>query len=135
MDIMDGATFPSGSIARIRDTYLNQEFISVQNVKNPEKGSFRAVLEKVQNEQSPIRFSRHAVSRLHTRGIDMTQEQVSRLEGARNQAKDKGINDSLVLLDDMAFIVNVPHNTVVTAMDRGEGENSIFTNIDGAVIA
>ena len=135
MNTMEGTRFPSGSIAEVRDTYLNREFVSVANVKNPAKGSFREVLEKVQNEQAPIRFSRHAVSRLQTRGIDMTQEQVSRLEGARNQAKDKGINDSLVLLDDMAFIVNVPHNTVVTAMDRGEGENSIFTNIDGAVIA
>ena len=100
-----------------------------------EKGSFREVLEKVKNEKDPIRFSRHAVNRLNTRGIDMTPEQVSRLEGARNQAKDKGINDTLILLDDMAFIVNVPNNTVVTAMDREEGENSIFTNIDGAVIA
>ena len=135
MNTMDGTRFPSGSIAEVRDTYLNQSFISVQNTKAPEKGSFRAVLEKVQNEQSPIRFSRHAVNRLNTRGIDMTEEQVSRLESARNQARDKGINDSLILLDDMAFIVNVPHNTVVTAMDREEGDNSIFTNIDGAVIA
>ena len=135
MNTMEGTRFPSGSIAEVRDTYLKQDFISVQSVKNPEKGSFRAVLEKVQNEQNPIRFSRHAVNRLNTRGIDMTQEQVSRLEGARNQAKEKGINDSLVLLDDMAFIVNVPHNTVVTAMDRDSTESSIFTNIDGAVIA
>ena len=35
----------------------------------------------------------------------MTQEQLSRLEGARNQARNKGINDTLILLDDMAFIV------------------------------
>ena len=134
MNTMEGIV-PSGSIAEVRDTYLNKGFISVQNVRNPEKGSFREVLEKVQNENNPIRFSRHAVNRLNTRGIDMTPEQVSRLEGARNQAKDKGINDTLILLDDMAFIVNVPNNTVVTAMDREEGENSIFTNIDGAVIA
>ena len=134
MNTMEGIV-PSGSIAEVRDTYLNKGFISVQNVRNPEKGSFREVLEKVQNEKDPIRFSRHAVNRLSTRGIDMTQEQVTRLEGARNQAKEKGINDSLVLLDDMAFIVNVPHNTVVTAMDRESAQSSIFTNIDGAVIA
>ncbi|MBE5851669.1 MAG: flagellar protein, partial [Lachnospiraceae bacterium] len=33
-----------------------------------------------------------------------------------------------------AFIVNVPSNTVVTAMEQSETQDNIFTNIDGAVI-
>ena len=45
-----------------------------------------------------------------------------------------GIRESLVILDSLAFIVNVPSKTVVTAMDQSESESNIFTNIDGAVI-
>ena len=50
------------------------------------------------------------------------------------KANAKGIKDSLVLIDKLAFIVNVPSNTVVTAMDQSETSENIFTNIDGAVI-
>ncbi|MDE5893818.1 MAG: flagellar protein, partial [Acetatifactor sp.] len=41
---------------------------------------------------------------------------------------------SLVIVDELAFIVNVPNSTVVTAMDSKDAVNNIFTNIDGAVI-
>ena len=50
------------------------------------------------------------------------------------QAHAKGIKDSLVLVDSLAFIVNVPSKTVVTAMDQTETQSNTFTNIDGAVI-
>ena len=47
---------------------------------------------------------------------------------------EKGIKDSLILVDQLAFIVNVPSSTVVTAMDQTENKSNVFTNIDGAVI-
>ncbi|MDE6714084.1 MAG: flagellar protein, partial [Lachnospiraceae bacterium] len=50
------------------------------------------------------------------------------------KAGEKGINESLVLMDQFAFIVNIPGNTVITAMDQTETDQNIFTNIDGAVI-
>ncbi|MBR5969406.1 MAG: hypothetical protein IK016_03570 [Lachnospiraceae bacterium] len=126
--------YPSQSIAEVRD-YLGKEPARAYGTEQPEKGSFKAVLQKVQNEQHPLRFSRHATNRLQTRGIEMNEEMIERLQNAKAQAKEKGINESLILMDDMAFIVNVPNNTVVTAMGREENTGSIFTNIDGAVIA
>ena len=45
----------------------------------------------------------------------------------------KGIRESLVMVDQLAFIVNVPNNTVITAMDQSQANENIFTNIDGAV--
>ena len=39
-----------------------------------------------------------------------------------------------MLVDRLAFIVNTKNNTVITAMDQTETNDSIFTNIDGAVI-
>ena len=64
----------------------------------------------------------------------MTEAQNARLEDGVNKALEKGINDSLVLVDSLAFIVNVPNKTVVTAMDQTETDSNVFTNIDGAVI-
>ena len=63
----------------------------------------------------------------------MTDGQVKRLEDGTMRASMKGIKDSLVIVDDMAFIVNVPNQTVVTAMDSKNTAENIFTNIDGAV--
>ena len=57
---------------------------------------------------------------------------MERLQGAVRKAEAKGIRDSLVMLDNVAFIVNVKSNTVITAV-AGEDEK-IFSNIDGAVI-
>ena len=63
----------------------------------------------------------------------MTEEQKERLKEGVNRASSKGIRDSLVMVDNMAFIVNVTNRTVITAV--GNGDDKIFTNIDGAVVA
>ena len=60
---------------------------------------------------------------------------VERLEDGMHRAGEKGIKDSLVIMDQLAFIVNVPSNTVITAMDKNSSDDNVFTNIDGAVIA
>lgn len=82
-----------------------------------------------------LKFSKHAAGRLSDRNIELTAGQMERLNDGTRTAKQKGIKDSLVIVDELAFIVNVPNNTVVTAMDSKESNNSCFTNIDGAVIA
>ena len=60
---------------------------------------------------------------------------MERLMQGANKAGAKGIKDSLVMVDELAFIVNIPKNTVITAMDQSQADDKIFTNIDGAVIA
>lgn len=81
-----------------------------------------------------LKFSKHADARLQQREITLTEEQLSRLAEGTHKAGSKGIKESLVLLDNMAFIVNTQNNTVVTAMDQNMNEENIYTNIDGAVI-
>lgn len=98
--------------------------------------SFEDILkEKVSEDRGEVKFSKHALSRLETRNITLSDGQMSRLNEGTKQAYLKGIKDSLVMVDELAFIVNVPNNTVVTAIDSNESEDKIFTNIDGAVIA
>ncbi len=59
---------------------------------------------------------------------------MERLNMGAAKAGAKGINESLVIVDSLAFIVNVPNQTVITAMDQTETSANVFTNIDGAVI-
>ena len=73
--------------------------------------------------------------RLEDRHISLSQEQSERLETGVLKASEKGMNESLVIVDSLAFIVSVPNKTVVTAVDQTESDGNIFTNIDGAVIA
>lgn len=84
--------------------------------------------------QGSVKFSKHADMRLKQREITLTDEQLSRLNVGTQKAGLKGIKESLVIMDDLAFIVNTQNNTVVTAMDKNNNEENIFTNIDGAVI-
>ncbi len=82
-----------------------------------------------------LKFSKHAAKRLDDRNISLSESQNRRLSEGVARAEEKGINDSLVMVDSMAFIVNVPSQTVVTALDQKEAGDHIYTNIDGAVIA
>ncbi|MBQ4537951.1 MAG: flagellar protein [Lachnospiraceae bacterium] len=96
--------------------------------------SFREILEAKTANESSLKLSKHAAGRLNDRGIELTGEQWERLEGGARKAKQKGIKDSLVIVDDLAFIVNVPNQTIVTAMDSTQTDENVFTNINGAVI-
>ena len=108
--------------------------IAPQQNLTGERLSFQEVLQKKVQTDSNLRFSKHASVRLRQRGIDLTDGQLERLMDGTRKAGQKGIKDSLVIVDELAFIVNVPNNTVVTAMDSKDAVENIFTNIDGAVI-
>lgn len=90
--------------------------------------------EETKAVESALKFSKHAAGRLEERNIELSETQLERLQEGTVKAGEKGINESLVLMDQFAFIVNIPHNTVITAMDQTEADQNIFTNIDGAVI-
>lgn len=94
--------------------------------------SFAEVLDQKISSASELRFSKHANERLQSRNIDLSENQKERLHQAVKAAEAKGIKESLVMLDNLAFIVNVKNNTVVTAVTGGE--EKIFSNIDGAVV-
>lgn len=100
----------------------------------PGTTDFRSILEKKQevNPSGDLRFSKHANERLASRNIDLSNSQLERLEQGTKKAFEKGINESLVMIDNLAFIVNVKNNTVVTAVN--DTDDKVFTNIDGAVI-
>lgn len=122
------------SIEQITNQYLKQKSTEAGCFENAV--SFDEILKQKQDviESFDLKFSKHAAMRLNDRNINLSREQNERLESGVSKAREKGIQESLVILDSLAFIVNVPNRTVVTAMDQSESDNSIFTNIDGAVI-
>ena len=122
------------SIEQVTDRYFPQK--GVNRTGQSSDISFEEILRQKQGltETSELKFSKHAAMRLESRNINLTDEQNVRLESGVQKASEKGINESLVLVDSLAFIVNVPNKTVVTAIDQQEATENIFTNIDGAVI-
>lgn len=85
--------------------------------------------------QQNIRFSNHAQKRLEKRNISLSDDGISRLTQAVEKAEKRGGRESLVLVDDMAFIVNVQERLVVTALDRNKAGDGVFTQIDSVVFA
>ncbi len=76
----------------------------------------------------------HARQRLAGRGIDLSPDDLRSMEAGLARARDKGARESLFLLREFGFIVNIPSRTVVTALDTQELRERVFTNIDSTLI-
>lgn len=133
---MNGINQTFLSSAQIMDRYITARKVN-QSQETSKTNSFQdALLEAMDSSrETTLKFSKHASNRLADRNIELTKEQMDRLTEGTNKAGSKGIKDSLVMVDHLAFIVNIPKNTVITAMDQSQADENIFTNIDGAVIA
>ena len=120
------------SINQMANRLLSSQKADNAHSTEPEL-SFQEILNNTQSGKTEgLKFSKHANQRLATRNINLSAEQMERLENGTTKAREKGIRESLVMVDNMAFIVNVRNNTVITAV--GDSADAIFTNIDGAVI-
>lgn len=100
-------------------------------IQQPPIKSFASIL---QETTQTLKISKHASQRIAQRNIDISDTEWKQIEDRLSTAKQKGLNDSLFLTENAALIVNVKNSTVVTAMDRQEASNQVFTNIDGAII-
>lgn len=129
------------------DNRLDNRFLSIEQAaelyiqhKNPGNAnipdgqtSFQDIFKEKVNLEGDVKFSKHANERLESRNINLSSEQMERLNQGVTKARGKSINESLVMMDNLAFIVNIKNNTVVTALEQNV-DNNVFTNIDGAVI-
>lgn len=95
---------------------------------------FAELLQKEVNRPQSVQFSKHAALRVQQRGIEMTDSLLSDLNQAVKKAQEKGAKDVAIIGENGAFIVNVPNNVVITTMSGAEMKESIFTNIDSAVL-
>ncbi len=95
-------------------------------------GGFAAALRQ-ESAKADVQFSKHAMSRAEERGIEITPSLIDQLKGSMVRAQAKGATNILAMDTEKAFIINVPHARVITAITQDEMKDSVFTNIDGAV--
>jgi flagellar operon protein len=119
-----GASTPAGSAAPA----------SSARTGTTEGTSFADALKEAGGAQ-PLQFSKHALTRVQRRGIELDAGTLQRLSEGVSRAAGKGSRDSLVLVDGTAFVVSVNNHTVITAVGSEHMKENVFTNIDSAVIA
>lgn len=116
---------PAGGVERLKSD-------RAMPLNGIEKNAFNEVLTE---EISKLKFSGHAVKRINGRDIELSEIDMLRLEHAVDKAESKKSKDSLVILDETAFIVNVPNRTIVTLINKNQLNDNVITQIDSAVFA
>ncbi len=96
--------------------------------------SFANELSQATGEVKEVQFSKHALARIHSRKIDMTPAKIEELSRAMDRAESKGARETLILTDDAAYVVSPANRTVISAFDRDNLREGVFTSIDSAVI-
>lgn len=131
---MNHITSNKASIEQMTGKLFSNSNAEVKKQASVEKSFQEILLQKQRSAESvkDLKFSKHASLRLQDRNISISPEQMERLQDGAVKAKEKGIQESLVMVDDLAFIVNTKNSTVITAVN--ELKNAVFTNIDGAII-
>jgi flagellar operon protein len=119
--------------------YFPQSLPQVQQRKKtaaqPEQSFGNVLQQKIQEKTTEqLQFSNHALQRLEKRGITLNQEELTKLAGAVEKAGQKGARESLILMNNVAYIVSVPNKKVITAVDSHSMQDNVFTNIDSAII-
>lgn len=97
-------------------------------------GAFADVFAAQLQGGKSLKFSAHATQRLADRQITLTQHDQANISRAVDKAAAKGARETLLLMDKVAFVVSVPNRTVITAMPQHELADTVFTNIDSAVV-
>lgn len=103
------------------------------NNTSDKKADFGTVLQKEIQKNQNIKFSKHALERLEQRKIQLTTKEVDKIDNAISKAAEKGIKETLIIMNNKAFIASVPNRTVITAAADNQLKENVFTNIDGAI--
>ena len=77
-----------------------------------------------------IKLSGHAKKRLEERNLNFDGQEFLKIKEAIGKLKEKGGHDSLVVTDKAAYIIDVDKSTVVTAIDKADMSENVFTKID-----
>jgi flagellar operon protein len=131
------------NINTINRTHVRTSVDALRNTKG-----FAEVLEQQQRDiwgkippapftrgsMKEVKLSAHAQERLNQQNITISPQDISRINEAAQKAEIKGSRESLILLRDLALVVNIRNRTVITAISSARQKDKIFTNIDSTVI-
>lgn len=103
--------------------------------RTEEQGSsFAEILAERVRANTGLNFSKHAIERVAQRNVDIDEEHIERLNEGVRLASQKGLGETLILIDKTAFIVNAKSNTIITTVGGTDLKGNVFSNIDGTVI-
>ncbi len=115
-----------------------QEKVDVTNKLKPgQESDFNKLLEgqiSPQKQNHGIKLSAHAAKRLQERNLSMDGDEFYKLKNAIEKLKTKGGQDSLVITPKAAYIVDINNSTIVTAIDKGNMAENVFTKIDSTLV-
>lgn len=114
---------------RIHHPTIQQSKPDVKQKQLNQGQSFQEIL-----QQQQLKVSKHAKTRLAERNISITEEQWQTITNKLQEAKQKGVRESVVVLNNATLLANAQKNTIITALNRDEAESRIFTNINGTII-
>ncbi|OAA83226.1 TIGR02530 family flagellar biosynthesis protein [Clostridium ljungdahlii] len=109
------------------------------NVKNhisdsTRQVSFKDTLSSEIDKNSSFTISNHAAERLKSRNINLNESDMKNINSAINKAEGKGCRESALVYKNAVLITSIKNRTVITAMDKNEENQNVFTNIDSLVI-
>lgn len=113
----------------LQPTFRQQQ----QNASSLTNHSFSQHLQEATAKQE-LKVSKHANERLNERSIIISEQEWQTVSDKVFEARSKGVQQPLVLMDQAALIVSAKNATVITAMDRTEAKDQLFTNIDGTIV-
>ena len=122
----------------------NKNVENANKLKSGETSEFKGLLDgaidgqtesvTLPKQEKGIQLSTHAMRRLQERNISIDKEEYTKLQTAMDRLKLKGGQDSLVITGKAAYIVDVPKNTIVTAIDKDSIGDNVFTKIDSTIL-
>ena len=124
-------TVPAMNMGSINHTQKSKAKIPVEASHSTK--SFAEVLGDQQHGME-VKLSAHAQRRLAQQNITISSQDITRIGAAVRRAEMKGAKESLMLLKDLALVVNIRNRTIITAIDKTRQRDKIFTNIDSTVI-
>lgn len=113
-----------------------QPSINQRPLQTPVKAqqtSFLQHLEQASNDRT-LKVSKHANERIVQRQIAISDSEWQKVSDKVFEAHQKGVKQPLVLMEQAALIISAKNATVITAMDRMEAKEQVFTNIDGTIV-
>ena len=116
----------------IQQQQSTQEGLTLQQQRR--ESQFQRILDEKLGQEGQLTFSAHALQRLEQRDITLTSNDLNRLQSAVEQVEAKGGRDTLIHINDVSYVINVPNRTVITAVDGASNDGSVFTQIDSAMV-
>lgn len=120
-------------IPQVNRSFDSQKTSKTEKLENPKE--FQELLKEniAPKKEDDVEFSQHALKRMEQRNLVMDNNEYIKLREGIEKLKNKGGQDSLIVTNKAAYIVDVANNKIVTAMDKNDMAENVFTKIDSTV--